>query len=44
MLGTCYLNGLGTKTNLNMARKLFELHPKKPLAAGGKTPAAIMCP
>lgn len=35
MLGTCYLNGLGTKTNLNMARKLFELHPKKPLAAGG---------
>ena len=35
MLGTCYLNGLGTKTNLDMARKLFELHPKKPLAAGG---------
>ncbi|MCI8901877.1 MAG: sel1 repeat family protein [Lachnospiraceae bacterium] len=35
MLGTCYLNGLGTAPNLNMARKLFELHPKKPLAAGG---------
>ncbi|MCX4299060.1 MAG: hypothetical protein OSJ73_18875 [Lachnospiraceae bacterium] len=35
MLGTCYLNGLGTKTNLSMAQKLFELHPKKPLAAGG---------
>ncbi len=35
MLGTCYLNGLGTKTNLNMAKKLFELQPKKPLAAGG---------
>lgn len=35
MLGTCYLNGLGTAPNLNMARKLFELHPKKPLAIGG---------
>lgn len=35
MLGTCYLNGLGTAPNLNMARKLFELHPRKPLAAGG---------
>ncbi|MDE7476787.1 MAG: sel1 repeat family protein [Lachnospiraceae bacterium] len=35
MLGTCYLNGLGTAPNLNMARKLFELHPKKPLAVGG---------
>lgn len=35
LLGTCYLNGLGTAPNLNMARKLFELHPKKPLAAGG---------
>ena len=35
MLGTCYLNGLGTAPNAGMARKLFELHPKKPLAAGG---------
>ena len=35
LLGTCYLNGLGTAPNLNMARKLFELHPKKPLAVGG---------
>lgn len=35
MLGTCYLNGLGTAPNFNMARRLFELHPKKPLAAGG---------
>lgn len=35
MLGTCYLNGLGTAPNPGMARKLFELHPKKPLAAGG---------
>lgn len=35
LLGTCYLNGLGTAPNLNMARKLFELNPKKPLAAGG---------
>lgn len=35
MLGTCYLNGLGTAPNLNMARRLFELHPKKPLAIGG---------
>ena len=35
MLGTCYLNGLGTNINLNMAQKLFDLHPKKPLAAGG---------
>lgn len=35
MLGTCYLNGLGTTPNLNMARKLFALNPKKPLAASG---------
>lgn len=35
MLGTCYLNGLGTAPNLNMAKKLFELAPNKPLAAGG---------
>lgn len=35
MLGTCYLNGLGTPPNLNMARRLFELHPKKSLAVGG---------
>lgn len=35
MLGTCYLNGLGTAPNMGMARKLFELNPGKPLAAGG---------
>lgn len=35
MLGMCYLNGLGTAPNAGMARKLFELHPKKPFAAGG---------
>lgn len=35
MLGTCYLNGLGTAPNLNMAQKLFELAPTKPLAASG---------
>ena len=35
MLGTCYLNGLGTNINLNMAQKLFDLHPRKPLSAGG---------
>lgn len=35
MLGTCYLNGLGTPPNPAMARRLFELNPRKPLAIGG---------
>lgn len=35
MLGTCYLNGLGTEPNPGMAQKLFELSPQKPLSSGG---------
>lgn len=35
MLGTCYLNGLGTAPDADMAQTLFELHPKRKLAVEG---------
>jgi TPR repeat protein len=35
MLGTCYLYGLGTAIDLNKARELFSLCPKKRLAVSG---------
>ena len=35
MLGMCYLKGLGTEVDLEMARQLFELNPKKRFAVWG---------
>ncbi len=35
MLGMCYLKGLGTAVDLDMARWMFELNPKKHLAVIG---------
>lgn len=35
MLGTCYLNGLGTAPDAKMAQTLFALHPKRKLAVEG---------
>lgn len=35
MLGMCYLKGLGTEVDLEMARWMFELNPKKRFAVWG---------